>query len=383
MSSVVFIVTSASSKPNKRAVPVLAVDAMGGDSAPEVVVEALERFLQQTEGMCRLLLFGTEKVRTLVEKNTLLKQCSEVRITKDVLGGGEKPTEVLRKSRDYSMMRAVRAVADGEADIVLSAGNTGGYVVACKVVFGTFKSVARPGLVAFLLCDNKRLAAIVDVGANLSVTPKLLTQHAVMAAALLRIVASTKRVFSAGVVNLGTEDGKGYKDLHDVREILGKVPSVFGSAQFVEPHKILLGAADVLVTDGFTGNIIIKSMKGAARYVQRAMRNLAHRSLMNKMLSLLLKPFFAQLKKLLYAKEHSAALLLGVKHPAVKVHGDCDVQAFSAGASMAYRLVHFDAKRRMSENLTALSKVWAREEKKVVSETFSVKQKATESQKKS
>ena len=368
MSSVDFTVTSASSKPAKKKIPVLAIDVMGGDSAPEVVIEALEDFLQKTEDVCRFLLFGQEKIRALVGRKTLLNRCSEIRVTKDVLGGGERPVEILRKSRDYSMMRAVRAVADGEADIVLSAGNTGGYVVACKMVLGTFGGVARPGLLAFVKCDDGKLSAIVDVGANLSATPRLLTQYAVMAAALLRIVAYTRRAFSVGVINLGTEDVKGFRSLRDTREVLGQVPSIFRSAQFVEPNQILLGAADVLVTDGFTGNIIIKSKSGALLFAHRAIRRMAQRNIFTKTLALFLRPIFSNLKKFVYSEEHSAALLLGLKQPAVKIHGGCNVQAFSAGVAMACRLVHFDAKKRMSENLSTLSDIWEREENKDIAD---------------
>lgn len=333
-----------------------AIDVMGGDNAPDVVLDALELFLLTAKDPVHFILFGSEEVGALLKEKKRLVQCSELRVCEHVLGGAAKPVEVLRQGRDYSMVGAVRAVADGEADAVISAGNTGAYVVAGKKYVKIFDGVDRPCLSACARL-NDRSFVLVDVGANLVRSPRLLVQHGVMAVALQATLEPDRREnVCVGVLNLGTEDSKGFKDLRIAREVFRDMGSIIHKAIFVEPEQMFQGMVDVVVSDGFTGNILIKTGAAAFEY---ALRKLAKSFRAKKILCLLaplLRKTLLKFKQSLHPEDHHVAMLLGLRRPVMKIHGGCSDYEFAAGVKMAHRLVKYDLTKKIEDNLHILKK---------------------------
>jgi glycerol-3-phosphate acyltransferase PlsX len=317
----------------------IAVDAMGGDRGPEAVVEGA--LAARTDGI-EPVIFGAAGLDT---------RGLELVETTQVVGMDDKPADVLRTKEDSSLVRAVKAVADGEADAVVSPGNTGAMLAAGLVQIRRLKGVRRPAIAVPIPAKNGP-CVLVDAGANADCRPEHLVQFATMGAVfaeeILGLATPTVRLLS-----IGEEAEKGNQLTLETHALLAASDLNFqGNA---EGRDILEGAADVLVTDGFTGNVALKTVEGTIRSVLGGLRAEIEASTTTKLGGLLIRPAARRLRARLDPDTYGGAYLLGLKGLVVIAHGNSSPTAIANAIRLAARGVEHDVVGRLGARLSAQS----------------------------
>ncbi|MCR4725802.1 MAG: phosphate acyltransferase PlsX [Clostridia bacterium] len=296
---------------------IIAVDGYGGDHAPEEIVKGALAALKADNEIKILLTGKEEELRSLAAgeggDRLLFKNASEI-ITCE-----EQPMVAVRTKKDSSLVVALDAVQKGEADGLVSAGSTGAVLIGATLKIGRVKGVERPALCPALPTVKGGVVLLCDCGANVDCKPTYLVGFALMAAAYMKGVygVSSPRV---GLLNNGAEKTKGNAFSVEAHNLLKKDPRV-NFAGNVEARDILSGDVDIVVADGFDGNVALKSAEGTANAVFKLLKQGVMKSFRAKLGALLLKPVFKNLKKTMDYNEHGGAAFLGVKKPVVKAHG--------------------------------------------------------------
>ncbi len=326
----------------------IAIDAMGGDHAPDDIVAGVLRAKAEHPG-AEFLLFGDgEKIRALLNGDT---ERLTVVPTTEVIETGEPPMDAIRKKKDSSLVKALASVKSGEAQAVVSAGSTGAVMAGALFGIGRIKGIQRPALAPLLPNFKGGHSMLIDSGANAECRPEYLVQFAQMGAAYMQAVEGVKEPVAA-LMNIGAEEEKGnelYKEVH-ARLAELNVPRFYGN---LEPRYVLDGEADVLVADGFTGNMILKTMEGTVRFFTKSMKKQFMSSLRGKIGALILKKDFKTLIGSLDYTQYGGAPLLGVKGVVIKAHGSSDAMAFSRAISQAVLGVEQDLTARIENILQA------------------------------
>lgn len=328
----------------------LAIDAMGGDNAPKIVMQGLQ-IMNQKQPERKFLLFGNQKIleRYLAHRSMkgLAENCQIIHC--DVaISSDEKPSVALRQAKNSSMRLAIKAVRDGSACGVVSAGNTGAFMALSKMVLKTLPGISRPAITG-LMPNRGSSIVMLDIGANVHCDANDLYHFALMGDAYSRIVLGEARP-SIGLLNIGSEEMKGHEDLHIAAEMLRKTPTVHFCG-YVEGNDICNGDIGVVVTDGFTGNVSLKTLEGTARYFSQELKRALSSSLMGKLSYLLAKPAFVMMKRRLDPRRYNGAMFLGLDGIAVKSHGGADGYAFYHAMKTAYRLADAHINERLLEEL--------------------------------
>lgn len=327
----------------------LALDAMGGEKAPASVVHGAKLALKAHPEL-RFRFYGDEaKIAPLIHKIKSLRDVSEIVHTEVSVDMHEKPAAALRQRRTSSMRLAIDAVSKGEACAVVSGGNTGALMMMAKFVFKTLKGIERPAITAFMPAQ-KRDVAMLDMGANVDCSPEHLLQFAIMGDAYARAVLGVEQP-KVALLNVGAEDMKGHELVQSAHQLLKAVDLPLHYAGFVEGNDILEGTVDVVVTDGFTGNIALKTAEGAARLIYNSIRSAIESSFSAKMGYLLAKPALSMALRKFDPRAHNGAILLGLNGIAVKSHGGTDAKGFSNAIKVAVKLVSQDINTKIIEEL--------------------------------
>jgi len=331
----------------------IAIDAMGGDAAPGVVVEGL-KLARSRIPRAHYLLFGDEaKVAPLLAAAPDLAEHVTLRHTDQVVTNDAKPSQVLRTGRNSSMYLAVQAVAKGEAAGVVSAGNTGALMAVSKFVLRTLPGIARPAMAAFYPTERGE-SVMLDLGANVECDANNLVQFAVMGEVFARVLFGLDRP-TVGLLNVGSEDMKGHEEVRRAATTLreSKLPIRFHG--FVEGNDIGAGTVDVVVTDGFTGNIALKTAEGTAKLYSTFLREAFGSSLMAKIGYLLARAALAKVKLRTDPRRYNGAMFLGLNGIAVKSHGGTDALGFANAVGVATDLVAHGFNERIREEFTKVS----------------------------
>ncbi len=310
---------------------------MGGDHAPRMVVAGLNTALKRRPDT-RFLLFGdADGIQTLLRRNPRVRRASEVRPTSTVIASGEKPSSALRGGRDSSMRRAIDAVVNGEADAIVSAGNTGALMAMAKYVLRTLPDIDRPAIAS--LCPTKRGSSVMlDLGANVECSAENLVQFAVMGEVFARTLLGLERP-SVGLLNIGEEEVKGNEAVKQAAAILQQHHHRFRFHGFIEGNDIGEGVVDVVVTDGFTGNVALKTMEGTARLCSHILRGTLTNSWLARLGALLARPSLRRMRKRVDPRSYNGAMFLGLNGVCIKSHGGTDALGFANAVDLAIRLV--------------------------------------------
>lgn len=300
----------------------IAVDAMGGDHAPQALVEGVNQAIQEFKDI-EVILYGDEaKIKQYL---TATERVSIVH-TDEKINSDDEPTRAIRRKKQASMVLAAHAVKNGEADAMLSAGNTGALLASGYFIVGRIKVIDRPGLMSTLPTLDGKGYDMLDLGANAENTPTHLHQYAIMGAYYAENVRGIKRP-RIGLLNNGTEESKGDPLRKETYQLLAADPSL-NFVGNVEARDLMDGVADVIVTDGFTGNAVLKTMEGTALGLFKQLKTvLSGGGLKAKIGAFLLKNDLRGLKKTLDYSDVGGAVLFGVKAPVVKTHGSSDAKA--------------------------------------------------------
>ena len=334
--------------------PRIAVDAMGGDEGVRVMVEGAA-LARRRHDRFKFLLVGDEaRIARALDNHPNLAGASEILHCDDVVGGDEKPTQALRRARSTSMGLAVNAVKRGDAGAAVSAGNTGALMAMSKLALRTLPGIDRPALAALLPTLGDNDVIMLDLGANTEADARNLVQFAIMGAAYSRIVtgAAAPRV---RLLNIGTEEIKGTDQL---QEAAAQLRAATGLALqfdgFVEADKINRGEVDVVVTDGFSGNIALKAIEGAARFVTDLLRRAFTSSIRSKVGFLVSRPATELLRYHLDPNNHNGAVFLGLNGVVVKSHGSANAVGVANAVAVAARLLEEDLTARIAADLAEL-----------------------------
>ena len=311
----------------------IALDAMGGDAAPRMVLRGAS-IARRRYPQLEFLMFGREEV-VLPQLNRMkrLKAITTFIHTNDVVGAEDKPSVALRSGRNSSMRLAINTVQEGKAAGVVSAGNTGALMAMAKFVLKTLPGVDRPAIAAFFPTLRGE-SLMLDLGANVVCDTRNLVDFTVMGNAFARCVLGVLQP-TYGLLNVGSEEQKGHEALHEASTILREAHLPGEFVGFVEGDDIAKGTVDVIVTDGFTGNVALKTAEGTVNLVNEYMRRTFKSSILAGLGYLLARPALHKLRKRLDPRSYNGAIFLGLNGITVKSHGGTDALGFAAAIGAA------------------------------------------------
>lgn len=301
---------------------VIAVDAMGGDNAPKAIVEGVNQALEAFDDI-RIKLYGDE---TKIRPHLTVTERVEIIHTTEKIDSDDEPAKAIRRKKEASMVLAARAIKEGQAQAMLSAGNTGALLAAGIFVVGRIKGVDRPGLMSTLPTMTGQGFDMMDLGANAENTAKHLHQYALLGSFYAQKVRGIAKP-RVGLLNNGTESSKGDSLRKEVYDLLDQDDQLNFIGN-VEARELLNNVADVVITDGFTGNAVLKSIEGTAMAIMSQLKlAIKDGGLKSKLGALLLKDSLYSLKDSLDYSSAGGAVLFGLKAPVVKSHGSSDAKA--------------------------------------------------------
>ncbi|KQP91064.1 phosphate acyltransferase [Methylobacterium sp. Leaf113] len=329
----------------------ISLDAMGGDHGPTTVVPgaaiARERHPEMT-----FLMFGDEAILTpLVAAEPRLKGAVEIRHTTIAIAMDEKPSQAVRSGRGKSSMwRAIQAVKDGEADAAVSAGNTGALMAMSKICLKTLAGIERPAI-ACLWPTVRGESVVLDVGATIGTDAEHLVEMAVMGSAMARIVFDLDRP-TVGLLNVGTEEMKGNEAVKEAARYLREtdLPNLSYHG-FVEGNDLGKGTVDVVVTEGFTGNIALKTAEGTAKQIASYLRSAMSRTLSAKIGYFFARQAFKALREKMNPSRANGGVFLGLEGIVIKSHGSEDANGFAAAVDLAHDMARHDLMRTIRDML--------------------------------
>lgn len=331
----------------------ISIDAMGGDHGPSVVVEGVALLARRRPDAARYLLHGREsEIAPLLEAHPDAAAVCEIRHSDTHVTMSDKPSEALRRSRGSSMWNAITAVRDGEATAAVSAGNTGALMAISKVLLRTMKNVHRPAIAASWP-TIEGYCVVLDVGATVEAQPRQLVEFAIMGAAFHRAVHASSQP-RVGLLNVGAEDVKGNDTVRQADELIRHAKLDLNYIGYVEGNDISLGASDVVVTDGFTGNVALKTAEGTARLVAAWVREALTSDLRAKLGALLSAHALKQLRARMDPNNVNGGVFLGLNGAVVKSHGGADADGFASALGVALDIARSDFQNQVSANLDQL-----------------------------
>ena len=336
---------------------VISIDAMGGDHGPSVVVPGVALACERLAGRdVRFLLHGdrAKLEPPLNRKRNAAAACvREIRHTESVVAMDEKPAQALRRSRGSSLWNAVAAIRDGDARAAVSAGNTGALMAISKVILRMAADVERPAIVASWP-TMRGVTAVLDVGANVTSDAEQLVEFAIMGAAFHHAVHGSTRP-TVGLLNVGTEEVKGHEDVREAHRLLSELGLDLDYRGFVEGSDIAKGTVDVVVTDGFTGNIALKTAEGMARFFSTSLKDTLTSSVMARAGAMLALPSLRAMRRRLDPSSVNGGPLLGLNGVVVKSHGGADARGFANAIKVAVDLAVSDYAAETAGNLQTLT----------------------------
>ena len=339
-------------EPLPSAVFSLAIDAMGGDDAPTMVVAGLSLAAERHPG-ARFLLAGDEaQLAKLLASYPRARAVCTIRHASEVVSGDMKPTVALRL-RDSSMRVAVDAVANGEALGLVSAGNTGALMALAKIVIKTLPGIDRPAMAA-TVPSARGDVVMLDLGANVVCDSRNLVEFAVMGEMFARTVLGIPEP-TIGLLNVGSEELKGDDRLRRAADVLRASHIAERFQGFVEGHDIAAGTTDVIVTDGFTGNVALKTGEGALKLMGGLLRQVFTSSLSAKIAYLLARTGLDRLREWLDPRRYNGAVMVGLNSVVVKSHGGTDALGFAHAVDVAMNMVTHGFTAGIAEGLAKLA----------------------------
>lgn len=327
----------------------LAVDAMGGDAGLAVTIPGALLFLRQQADV-RLLMVGDEvQVRQALEAVNAPMDRIQIVHAAQVVEMDEQPQSALKNKKDSSMRIAVNQVKEGLAQAAVSAGNTGALMATARFVLKTIQGIERPAIAKFIPSQNGHMTLVLDLGANVDCTPEQLVQFAVIGSELVHALYPNAGAPRVGLLNVGTEDIKGTDTVKQVFKLLsGSKLNFVGN---VEGGSIFSGDVDVVVADGFVGNIVLKTIEGAVRFMGSAIKQEFQTNLLTKLGALAAMPALKGFKNKLDPRKFNGAIFLGLRGVVIKSHGGTDAVGFSYALEEAFHEAKADSLTRIQQSV--------------------------------
>ena len=329
---------------------VISLDAMGGDHAPEIVIEGASIARERVPSL-KFLIFGDEtKIVPLLTRFPILKNCCEVFHTDKVISADERPSQALRRGRDSSMGQSIQAVKDDKACAAVLAGNTGAQMALAKFILRTMEGIDRPAL-ASLIPTSRGESVMLDLGANVECDENNLLQFAIMGAAFARTVLGVVKP-TVAILNVGVEELKGSDVIKEADRMLREANIPMDYKGFTEGHGLGGGEVDVVVTDGFTGNIALKTAEGTAKMIANLLKRSLMESILSKIGALFASSSLQSLKNHLDPNNHNGAVFMGLNGLVIKSHGGASAKGFAAAIGVAVDMAENDLAGKITRDLT-------------------------------
>lgn len=341
---------------SKSHITSIAIDAMGGDHGPSVTVPAAITFLNKVSPDTHsvILVGKQDKLSTLVEEHNAQRLLASgalvIKHAAEVVEMDESPALALKRKKDSSMRVAINLVKDGTAQAAVSAGNTGALMATARFVLKTISGVDRPAIISTMPCqDTSQTVHMLDLGANVDSSPEMLVQFAVMGSVLTEFV-DKKKSPKVGLLNVGAEEIKGSEKVKKASVLLSG--SALNYVGYVESDEIFTSKVDVIVCDGFEGNVALKASEGTAKMILNVLGEEFKRTIFTKLLGILSKPIFRAMQARLDPRLHNGATLIGLNGIVVKSHGGTDELGFLHAIQEANRQAEMDVIGHISKEIS-------------------------------
>lgn len=330
----------------------IALDAMGGDYGPDVIVPGAARALAQIPGAKFLFVGDEKKIAPVLEKHAALKAVSTIIHTDKKISSADTVSAAIRASRDSSMRLAIEAVKEGRADSVVSAGNTGALMALSKMILKTLPGIERPAI-ASLIPNANGSSVVLDLGANLECDAQVLVQFALLGAVYAHVVQNIETP-TVGLLNVGTEEMKGHEEVREAAAILSSIAFRGKYHGFVEGNDLTKGTVDVVVTDGFSGNIALKTAEGVGKLTSQFLKDAFKSSPLAMLGYLLASGAMKKLKSRLDPSRYNGGMFLGLDGVAVKSHGGSNIEGTENAILVAANLVHNGFNKRVAKEIATV-----------------------------
>ncbi len=334
----------------------LALDAMGGDKGPEIVIPGAALAVQRHPNL-KIIFFGDEaRIAPLLEQHPKLKSQSSIRHSDVAIAMDDKPSQALRRGRNKSgMWHSIAAVESGEAAAVVSAGNTGALMAMSRFILRTLPGIERPAIAA-IWPTIRGETVVLDLGATVGADARQLIEFAIMGEAMASCLFG-KDEPSVGLLNIGVEEVKGNEEVREAGRLLRELKLPLNYIGFVEGDDIGKGTADVVVTEGFTGNVALKTAEGTAKMVTTFLRTAIASSLMAKLGAFFARGAFAALRERMDPRKHNGGVFLGLNGVVVKSHGGTDSLGFATAIDVAVDMVNNGLIAKIASDVEAVNSV--------------------------
>ena len=327
----------------------IAVDAMGGDNSPKKIIDGIIHHNQMNKEVFYKI-FGDKNKITEIIKDKLNKDSFEIFHTEDVVKSTDSPLEGAKRGKNTSMWLAVESVKKKDADIVISAGNTGALLVISKLNLKMIENIDKPALSA-MWPNKKGMSVVLDLGANIECSSKNLLDFSIMGASLYTSLYPNEKP-NVALLNIGSEELKGNETIKETYQILNdKKTNSYNFAGYIEGNHLMDGEVNVIVSDGFTGNVALKTAEGTANFITSELKTAMTGSLIGKISSFLNISNLRKFKKRLDPRLYNGAIFIGLDSPVVKSHGGIDYIGFSNSLDVCHRIVKGNLIEKIKQNI--------------------------------
>lgn len=317
----------------------IALDAMGGDRAPFETIKGAILALKEVENLQLIFVGKEEIIKEELKKYEYDKTRIEIVNADEVIEMNDDPVIAVKTKKNSSMIKALELVKDGVADASVSAGNTGALITASQLRLKRIKGVLRPAI-ATMFPNKKGRMLMLDVGATADCKAEFLNQYALMGTKYLEILLGKKNA-TVGLLNIGTEEGKGNEITREAYNLLKENKNINFCGN-VESTEVMNGEIDVVVTDGFTGNMVLKTSEGVAKFIIQSLKDEINKSWIYKVGALLLKPAIKNVMKNMDSSEYGGAMFLGLNGLSIKAHGNSDYNGIKNAIKVANKFAEMN-----------------------------------------
>ena len=323
----------------------IAIDAMGGENSPKKIIDGINLSLQTNQGNFFFLYGQQDLLEKEIAKNKLVQENCKIINTKDIIIDDESPLAAVKKGKESSMWKAIESQKEDKCDISLSAGNTGALLVISKLILKSIDGISKPAL-AGMWPNKYNMSVVLDLGATIECNERNLLDFACMGSALFKSLFVSNRPRVA-LLNIGLEENKGNEILKKTFSVLKKNKlKNFEFCGYIEGNHIMEGNVDVIITDGFTGNVALKTAEGTANFITKNLKKS-----LSKFSVLLSYKSLKQFKDKLDPRKYNGAIFLGLQSPVVKSHGSTDAIGFAHSIDVCHKIVKANLIEKIKSNL--------------------------------
>ena len=327
----------------------IAVDAMGGDNSPKKIIDGINHHYKSNTNTFYQIFGDKEKIQNYI--NQLPTSSFEIIHTKDMVKGTDSPLEGAKRGKNTSMWLAVQSVKEKKSDIVISAGNTGALLVISKLNLKMIENIDKPALSA-LWPNKKNMSVVLDLGANIECSPKNLIDFSIMGSSLFKSLYPDDTA-KVALLNIGSEEIKGNETIKETYQQLNQRNNTdFEFKGYIEGNQLMNGDVNVIVADGFTGNIALKTAEGTANFITSELKKAMTGNIIGKISSLLNISNLKKFKKRLDPRLYNGAIFIGLDSPVIKSHGGTDYIGFSNSLSVCTRIVTGNLIEKIRNNIS-------------------------------